>query len=54
MAPGRGGGRFSIEKSQQGGGVLHERGGGRGAGRVSAGNFQGELNIFFGAEMPTK
>ena len=37
VAPGRGGGRFSIEKFQQGGG----------AGRVSAGNFGGELNIFF-------
>ena len=27
---------------------------GRGARRASAGNLRGGLNIFFGAEMPTK
>ena len=51
VAPGRG--RFSIENPREGV-FSRERGEGRGAGRVSAGNFGGELNIFFGAEMPTK
>ena len=41
------GGRFSIEKSQEGGGVLHEMGGGQGPGGCLRGNFGGELNIFF-------
>ena len=36
------------------GGVSQEGGGGRGAGRVTAGNLGGKLNIFFGAEMPAK
>ena len=42
MAPGRGGGRLSIENPKRGGGSPT-----RGGGGVSAGNFGGELNIFF-------
>ena len=47
--PGRGGGRFFFieNPSRGGGGFSHERRGGGGAGRVSAGNFGGDLNIFF-------
>ena len=45
VAPGRGGDRFSTE-NPRGGGFSHERGVG-GAGRVSEGNFGGELSIFF-------
>ena len=40
--PGRGGIGFCIENpTREGGGFSHERGGVRGGGRMSAGNFQG-------------
>ena len=56
--PGRGGVRVFIENPRRG--VSQERGGGRGAGRVSAGNLAGgggggaNFFFFFGAEIPTK
>ena len=49
-APGRGGGRFSTENPRRKGGLP---GGGRGLEGV-CGELGGGVNIFFGAEMPTK
>ena len=52
----RGGGSvFLIENPRKGGGGFHDRGRrGEGAGRVSAGNWGGGVNIFFRGEMPAK
>ena len=49
------GGPVLYRKSQKGGGLPGE-GRGRGAWKVSAGNLGGGggLNVFFGAEIPTK
>ena len=43
-----------VENARRGGGFSQERGGGRGAWRVFVGNWGGGLDIFFGAEVPTK
>ena len=46
---------FLMQKSQEGGGVSPGGGRGRGAGRVSEGNWRGGGQIFFfTAEIPTK
>ena len=52
----KGGDRFFTESPRKGRSLRRE-GGGPGAGRVSAGNFRGGgggLNMFLGAEIPTK
>ena len=52
---GRGGGSVFLLKIPGGGCLRGERGGDRGAGRVSVGIWGGGgLNIFFSAEIPTK